>query len=105
MLIHELAKATDESRQQSSAMESAKRKAVEMEKELSSANSALAAANQVLEERGQKLLNVKLQLEKERSAFVFMLGTTRKWQHTWIRLYQSSYLVMLSMHIFLSHVV
>nr|XP_024399172.1 E3 ubiquitin-protein ligase BRE1-like 2 isoform X2 [Physcomitrium patens] len=66
MLIHELAKATDESRQQSSAMESAKRKAVEMEKELSSANSALAAANQVLEERGQKLLNVKLQLEKER---------------------------------------
>lgn len=64
--IDQLGKATDESRHQSSAMESAKRKAVEMEKELASAKSALSAADKVLEERSQKLLNVNLQLEKER---------------------------------------
>lgn len=64
--IDQLGKATDESRHQSSAMESAKRKAVEMEKELASAKSALCAADKVLEERSQKLLNVNLQLEKER---------------------------------------
>ncbi|XP_024365297.1 E3 ubiquitin-protein ligase BRE1-like 2 isoform X3 [Physcomitrium patens] len=64
--IHEHGKAIDESRHQSSAMESAKRKAVEMEKELASAKSALAAADKLLEERGQRLLNVNLQLGKER---------------------------------------
>lgn len=71
--IDQLGKATDESRHQSSAMESAKRKAIEMDKELSSAKAALAAADKVLEERGQKLLSVNLQLEKERLVVTFFL--------------------------------
>lgn len=71
--IDQLGKATDESRHQSSAMESAKRKAIEMDKELSSAKAALAAADKVLEERGQKLLNVNQQLEKERLVVTFFL--------------------------------
>uniref|UniRef100_A0A7I4DYI2 E3 ubiquitin protein ligase n=1 Tax=Physcomitrium patens TaxID=3218 RepID=A0A7I4DYI2_PHYPA len=64
--IAHLEKATDENRQQSSAMESAKRKAVEAEKQLSSVKLALDAAHKLLEERGQNFLNVNLQLEKER---------------------------------------
>lgn len=76
--IHEHGKAIDESRHQSSAMESAKRKAVEMEKELASAKSALAAADKLLEERGQRLLNVNLQLGKERLVLVSVLRL-RKW--------------------------
>ena len=55
-------------------MESAKRKAVEMEKDLASAKSALSAADKVLEERSQKLLNVNLQLEKERFVVSFRIG-------------------------------
>jgi len=77
--IDQLGKATDESRQQSSAKESAKRKAVEVEKELSSAKLALESAHKVLEDRGQKLLNLNLQLEKERSVITFSI---RKFQCT-----------------------
>lgn len=65
--MDQLAKATDENRQQSSAKESAKRKAAEAEKELTSAKLALESAHKVLKDRGQKFLNVTLQLEKERS--------------------------------------
>lgn len=54
-------------------MENAKRKAVEMEKELSSAKANLAAADKVLKERNQKLLNVNLQLEEERLAVAFCI--------------------------------
>lgn len=72
--IAHLEKATDENRQQSSAMESAKRKAVEAEKQLSSVKLALDAAHKLLEERGQNFLNVNLQLEKERSVMIFLVS-------------------------------
>lgn len=63
----QLAKATVEKQQQSSAKESAIYKAAEAEKELTSAKLALESAHKVLKDRGQKFLNVTLELEKERS--------------------------------------
>lgn len=62
----QLAKATDEKQQQSSAKEIAIFKAAEAEKELTSAKLALESAHKVLKDRGQKFLNVTLELEKER---------------------------------------
>lgn len=64
--IDQLGKATDDGRQNSSLLETAKRSAVEAAKELSSTKSTLEAAQKMLEERGNKLVNVQAHLEKER---------------------------------------
>lgn len=61
-----MGKLTDESRQNSSALESLKRKAVETEKELSSNKAALEAAYKAIEDRGRKTAEAQSELEKER---------------------------------------
>jgi len=64
--VDQLGRATDESQQYASSLESAKRRSVEMEKELAATKSALEATNKGLEVRGQKLSDVQAELQKER---------------------------------------
>ncbi|CAM6046756.1 unnamed protein product [Sphagnum compactum] len=64
--VEQLGRATDESQQYASSLESAKRRSVEMEKELAATKSALEATNKGLEVRGQKLSDVQTELQKER---------------------------------------
>ncbi len=64
--VEQLGRATDESQQYASSLESAKRRSVEMEKELAATKSALEATNKGLEVRGQKLSDVQAELQKER---------------------------------------
>lgn len=64
--VEQLGRATDESQQYASSLEGAKRRSVEMEKELAATKSALEATNKGLEVRGQKLSDVQAELQKER---------------------------------------
>ncbi len=74
--VEQLGRATDESQQYASSLESAKRRSVEMEKELAATKSALEATNKGLEVRGQKLSDVQAELQKERWDSSFQL-----WMH------------------------
>lgn len=64
--LEQLAKATDESRGYMSALENAKRKTAEVEREMTSTKAALEAAQKTVEERGHKIVEVQGELEKER---------------------------------------
>lgn len=64
--MDQLSNAVDETRHYTAALDSSKRKASELEKELVAAKSLLEAAQKELQEQGQQRAELELQLETER---------------------------------------
>lgn len=61
-----IAKAMDENRQYINALEQAKRKFVDTEKELANSKLSLQSARKELQKQRSKIMDVEVELEKER---------------------------------------
>ncbi|KAL2622082.1 hypothetical protein R1flu_002287 [Riccia fluitans] len=66
LYLEQLSKATDDIRLQTSALENAKRRTAEVEKEMASSKAAFEAAQKTVEERGHKIVEIQGELENER---------------------------------------
>ncbi|KAL3691986.1 hypothetical protein R1sor_005637 [Riccia sorocarpa] len=66
LYLEQLNKATDESRLHTSALDNARRRTAEVEKEVVLSKAALEAAQKTVEERGDKIVEIQGELEKER---------------------------------------